>query len=729
PYIIILFSFCTSFSSEVASHGQQGLETDVWSVGCMLYTLLVGRPPFDTREVRSTLTRVLAGDYQLPSSLSPEAADLISNLLRRQPNERMKLRAILAHSFMTTRKSTPARRYMETSNDSGIDSLSRTPLSCFINNQNSNTRLTNTASLGHNSSGSTMSSHLTVQPSRNRVEPAEPPLGVYPSQTQLLPSSANSGYAPSIGAGHAGHHQTYSRQQQQHYPLQASYRRWLNGTSLASAASNAPLKATSEAITGSYQPPSATGDGANEAGSFNACAISFDAASVADSLLTPISNSISNNAPGYLASSGKGHVVRSSSLSRVGTSAPSVEVRSKLTSSATQQPLQVLQHFVHTTHSPFPINSRPSPAMPTDISGQTTCLSGFSFSSNPSMPTQSTVNIHGTDTTTLTSTLPPAALTVSSMSNLLSIPANSTSTDYKTPIVGSTSNVSYQKPRLPLQHQPRLTPLNSCRLRPMRTRTRLAMINILPDESVCLEFFASHGSGTSSKAVDASQSSPSVVEVMGIDKFGRRIVIYKPNGDHGVPCAPASSPSPEVPRGFSVSSAVDGAPPPACPGQPCAIFGLDELPSRYWKKYSFASRFVGMVRAHTPKVTLYTNHAKCLLMENGGMNEDPVGEPEGEEISSARPGDFEAEFYGPEGPVDVSTTTTRVHLSMKLTQSAGTREFDQVVRITTPDDAGQPSTTSLVLSSNRSLSALAPDTRRLLEITFQSLMQVEIIVA
>ena len=43
---------------QVATRSSHGLEVDVWGLGCLLYTWLVGRPPFDTQGVRSTLTKV-----------------------------------------------------------------------------------------------------------------------------------------------------------------------------------------------------------------------------------------------------------------------------------------------------------------------------------------------------------------------------------------------------------------------------------------------------------------------------------------------------------------------------------------------------------------------------------------------------------------------------------------------------------------------------------------------
>ena len=45
-------------------------------------------------------------------------------------------------------------------------------------------------------------------------------------------------------------------------------------------------------------------------------------------------------------------------------------------------------------------------------------------------------------------------------------------------------------------------------------------------------------------------------------------------------------------------------------------FTFDNLPAKYWKKYQYASRFVNLVRSKTPKITLYTTKAKCMLMEN-----------------------------------------------------------------------------------------------------------------
>ncbi|XP_017042337.1 serine/threonine-protein kinase PLK4 [Drosophila ficusphila] len=90
-------------SPEVVSRVSHGLPADVWSVGCMLYTLLVGRPPFETDAVQSTLNKVVMSEYFMPSHLSYEAQDLINKLLKKLPHERITLEAVLCHPFMLKR--------------------------------------------------------------------------------------------------------------------------------------------------------------------------------------------------------------------------------------------------------------------------------------------------------------------------------------------------------------------------------------------------------------------------------------------------------------------------------------------------------------------------------------------------------------------------------------------------------------------------------------------------
>ena len=64
----------------------------MWSIGCMLFTLLVGAPPFDAANPARILNRVRLEDPVIPDvGLSAEARDLIRRMLRKNPNERIKI--------------------------------------------------------------------------------------------------------------------------------------------------------------------------------------------------------------------------------------------------------------------------------------------------------------------------------------------------------------------------------------------------------------------------------------------------------------------------------------------------------------------------------------------------------------------------------------------------------------------------------------------------------------
>lgn len=89
-------------SPEVASRDVHGLPADVWGLGCMLYTLLVGSPPFHTQHVKTTLNRVINADYKIPSDLSFNAQDLLKRILCKDPVKRISLKDIMEHPFLNS---------------------------------------------------------------------------------------------------------------------------------------------------------------------------------------------------------------------------------------------------------------------------------------------------------------------------------------------------------------------------------------------------------------------------------------------------------------------------------------------------------------------------------------------------------------------------------------------------------------------------------------------------
>ncbi|KAM8930100.1 serine/threonine-protein kinase PLK3 [Pelodytes ibericus] len=86
---------------EVLYRQGHGPESDVWSLGCVMYTLLCGTPPFETSDLKETYRCIKQVKYTLPACLSSAAKHLIIGILKHSPSERLSLDQILEHEFFT----------------------------------------------------------------------------------------------------------------------------------------------------------------------------------------------------------------------------------------------------------------------------------------------------------------------------------------------------------------------------------------------------------------------------------------------------------------------------------------------------------------------------------------------------------------------------------------------------------------------------------------------------
>uniref|UniRef100_A0A8C3TPB1 Serine/threonine-protein kinase PLK n=1 Tax=Catharus ustulatus TaxID=91951 RepID=A0A8C3TPB1_CATUS len=84
---------------EVLLRQGHGPESDIWSLGCVMYTLLCGNPPFETSDLKETYRCIKQVEYTLPVFLSLPAKHLITGILRRNPQDRFTLEEILDHEF------------------------------------------------------------------------------------------------------------------------------------------------------------------------------------------------------------------------------------------------------------------------------------------------------------------------------------------------------------------------------------------------------------------------------------------------------------------------------------------------------------------------------------------------------------------------------------------------------------------------------------------------------
>ncbi|WVW84821.1 hypothetical protein I302_106856 [Kwoniella bestiolae CBS 10118] len=76
-------------------------QVDLWALGVLCYEFLVGSPPFEDHSGHAaTYKRIRSVDLHIPESVSPEAADLITRLLRYTPEDRLALSEVLVHPWI-----------------------------------------------------------------------------------------------------------------------------------------------------------------------------------------------------------------------------------------------------------------------------------------------------------------------------------------------------------------------------------------------------------------------------------------------------------------------------------------------------------------------------------------------------------------------------------------------------------------------------------------------------
>jgi len=98
-------------------------QVDYWAIGVIIYTLLIGRPPFETDDVKETYKKITDINYNFPNNvfISENAKDFIKNILKKNPNDRLTPDQMLQHDFMKVTKLPKEMPHYTLSNPPKID--------------------------------------------------------------------------------------------------------------------------------------------------------------------------------------------------------------------------------------------------------------------------------------------------------------------------------------------------------------------------------------------------------------------------------------------------------------------------------------------------------------------------------------------------------------------------------------------------------------------------------
>ncbi|KAL7620535.1 MAPK-activated protein kinase Srk1 [Parahypoxylon ruwenzoriense] len=106
---------------EIVKDERYSKSVDMWALGCVLYTLLCGFPPFYDESIEVLTEKVAKGQYTFLSpwwdDISKSAQDLISHLLTVDPEQRYTITEFLNHPWIQGSGPTPREEKKQVSQD------------------------------------------------------------------------------------------------------------------------------------------------------------------------------------------------------------------------------------------------------------------------------------------------------------------------------------------------------------------------------------------------------------------------------------------------------------------------------------------------------------------------------------------------------------------------------------------------------------------------------------